>query len=127
MACQLSPLRPHPVSGLISPASVYVMVSRSGLLRRPCSSRSSPTLTMAVTCAGSTTWMIPDSIRAAPTPPASTVTNESDMAVDPTGAPGRGRSSDLDDAEPGGQPPDVLCVIGGHDRIRLERERGDVG
>src|SRR5512132_1978408 len=46
----------------------------SGLMARPCSTMSSPVLTMAVTSAGGTTSTIPRSRRAAPTPPARTAT-----------------------------------------------------
>ena len=45
-------------------------------MRRPCSSRSSPTLTMPVTSVGSTTSTTPESRRAAPTPPHTTAIPE---------------------------------------------------
>ena len=52
MTAQLSPATPHPVSRLSMPARVYVTVSRSGQMERPCSSMSSPTLTIAVMSRG---------------------------------------------------------------------------
>src|SRR5689334_3106788 len=68
-----SPSRPHPRSALIAPASVYVIVSRSGLMSSPCRTMSSPVFTTAVTSPGSRTTTTPRNNRAAPTPPASTV------------------------------------------------------
>ena len=78
--------------GLISPARVYVTVSRSGLMCRPWSSVSSPTLTMAVTSAGSTARTSPARNRAAPTPPARTATFNA-ASAGPTGVRGRHRPS----------------------------------
>ena len=52
IACHVSPARPQPRSGSIAPASVYVIVSRSGEIARPCSTVSSPVLTTAATVAG---------------------------------------------------------------------------
>src|SRR4051794_8291907 len=49
-------------------------VSMSGEMARPCSSRSSPTLTIAVMSSAGTTWMRPRRKRAAPTPPQMTAT-----------------------------------------------------
>ena len=51
MTVQDSPARPHPVSSLDAPASVYVTVSMSGLTYSPCSTMSSPVLTTAVIAA----------------------------------------------------------------------------
>ena len=59
----------------MAPASVYVMVSRSGEMDRPWSTVSSAVLTTAATCRGSTTWTTPRRKRAAPTPPESTATS----------------------------------------------------
>ena len=48
-------------------------MSRSGETDRPCRTRSSAVLTIAVTSQAGTVWTMPRSRRAAPTPPASTV------------------------------------------------------
>ena len=64
------PPAPNRDSGSMAPASVYVIVSRSGLTCRPCSTTSSPVFTIAVISAAGTTSTMPRSIRAAPTPPA---------------------------------------------------------
>ena len=50
------------------------MVSRSGEIDRPCSTVSSPVLTIAATSAGATTSRSPRRKRAAPTPPETTAT-----------------------------------------------------
>src|ERR687893_3087684 len=74
MACHDSSRRPQPRSGSIAPATVYTTVSRSGLIASPCSTMSSPVLTIAVTSPGGTARTSPASRRAAPTPPHSTET-----------------------------------------------------
>src|SRR5579872_101069 len=56
------------------------MVSRSGLMCRPCSTVSSPVLTTTVSSSGGTTLTIPRSRRAAPTPPARAVIMAAMMA-----------------------------------------------
>ena len=48
MTRHVSPARPHPVSGLMASARVYITVSRSGEMWSPCRTVSSPVLTMAV-------------------------------------------------------------------------------
>src|SRR5690348_13774093 len=55
------------------PPRVYMQVSRSGQMRRPCSQMSSPTLTTAVTSTPGNA-RTPSRKRAPPTPPTSTVT-----------------------------------------------------
>ena len=51
LTVQVSPTRPQPRSGSAPPPRVYMTLSRSGQIRRPCRSTSSPTLTTAVTSA----------------------------------------------------------------------------
>ena len=48
MARQVSSTSPHPRSGSIAPANVYVIVSRSGEIDSPCNEQSSPVLATAV-------------------------------------------------------------------------------
>ncbi len=57
------------------------MVSRSGLMCRPCNDKSSPVLTIAVTDSGGTTVTRPLSNLAAPTPPQRTTIFLSDNSV----------------------------------------------
>src|SRR5689334_1806424 len=54
------------------PPRVYITVSRSGQIRRPCRVTSSPVLTTAVTVADGAAERTPRRKRAPPTPPAST-------------------------------------------------------
>ncbi|MNW59992.1 hypothetical protein D3C74_379490 [compost metagenome] len=71
----VSPARPQPRTSSASPASVYVTVSRSGLIARPCSSTSSAVLTTTVRSAPASS--MPWASFAPPTPPARTVTRAS--------------------------------------------------
>src|SRR5256885_12796364 len=79
----VSPARPQPRSVSMPPPRVYMQVSRSGQIRRPCSQMSSPVFTIAVTpCsdgpapnAGSpSAAFTPSRNRAPPTPPTITTT-----------------------------------------------------
>ena len=65
----VSPARPQPCSGCASPASVYITVSRSGLMATPRCTKSSPVLTTTSRSAGSSTAASPSTSRAPPTPP----------------------------------------------------------
>ncbi len=70
----LSPTLPQPRSSSFSPASVYMIESRSGAMRNPVSHMSSPTFTIAVTSSlGVTAERSPRRNRAPPTPPERTV------------------------------------------------------
>src|SRR2546430_1624829 len=80
---QVSPVRPQPRSVSMPPPRVYMQVSRSGQIRRPCSQMSSPVFTIAVTpcsdgpapIAGSpSAAFTPSRNRAPPTPPTITTT-----------------------------------------------------
>ena len=68
---QLSPCRPQPVSGLATPASVYITVSRSGEMLKPRCSKSSAVLTATVSASDGRTFARPSASLAPPTPPAS--------------------------------------------------------
>ena len=79
LTVQLSPVRPQPRSASMPPPRVYMQVSRSGQIRRPCSHTSSPVFTSAVTsCATGTgqpsACLTPCRNRAPPTPPTTTTT-----------------------------------------------------
>ena len=91
MTRQVSPASPHPVSGLMASASVYMTVSRSGEMCSPCSTVSSPTLTMAVISSAGSTSIMPRRRRAAPTPPASAA-----ITVARRGVAGHGKPSAQD-------------------------------
>ena len=68
-------------------------VSMSGETCKPCHAKSSPTLQIAVTLAGSATRHSPSRKRAAPTPPASTVMRMGSVGADSAvtgGLPPRG-------------------------------------
>src|SRR6185503_14006664 len=106
---QLSPVRPQPRSASAAPASVYITLSRSGQIRRPCRVTSSPVLTIAVTwsarpapVANSRT---PCRNRAPPTPPARTVIR---TTAEPTGSlpTGRREGPSAGQHPEGGGPPD---------------------
>src|SRR5919106_1658996 len=131
MACHDSSRSPQPRSGSMAPATVYVTVSMSGLMASPCSTMSSPVLTMAVTSAGGTTFTIPLSRRAAPTPPASTAAR---IVLPALGLrPGRSGS---DAAFPapvasgdGPLGPGARCIADARsgDALELPLEQGEVG
>ena len=74
VARKVSPRRPHPRSRSATPASQYMTESMSGDTCSPCTSMSSPVLTMAVTSSGGTARTSPRRNFPAPTPPASAAT-----------------------------------------------------
>src|ERR1700741_1668430 len=70
----VSPANPQPRSTSSMPASAYMTVSRSGEIRRPQTSVSSPVLPMTVSSACGTHVARPRMSLAAPVPPASVTT-----------------------------------------------------
>ena len=77
---KVSSATPQPVSTLLNPASVYVMVSRSGETCRPWKSSSSPVLTTIASCSGGKMLARPNASFAPPTPPAKANTKPSKAA-----------------------------------------------
>src|SRR3712207_7424576 len=64
------------------PPSVYITVSRSGQIRRPCNVTSSPVLTTTVISASGAAARTPRRNRAPPVPPASTTICTKDIVPD---------------------------------------------
>src|SRR4051812_47812419 len=83
LTTHVSPVRPQPRSVSIPPPRVYMHVSRSGQIRRPCIHTSSPVFTTAVTVCSDVpgptggsprSCLTPSRNRAPPTPPTTTTT-----------------------------------------------------
>src|SRR5690606_16440352 len=122
---------PHPRSVSTPPPSVYMQVSRSGQMRRPCIQTSSPVLTTAVTSCSDpaseapvggspSAALTPSRKRAPPTPPTTTTTFTFARLFRRSSAPRSLPRSIL------ARRPVAVTVVFAESQTFVERERGRV-